>query len=344
MYGAARVYWTVFARALDAHEAPVRTVLLVIGVTTAITAAIMCYGQRNLKRLLAFSTISHMGLMVVGLSMLSAGGLADTTVYVMGHGAIKAALFMGAGILLHRVSTVDEFELHGRGKQEPWIATVFLAGAAGLAGMPPPGTSAGDSLIHEAAKHAGLEFTRWISFAAAVLTSAAIFRATARVFLGWGPAGGQSPGGAPKTEEKRETTSGHEQVPLSMYIPPLLLGFVGILLGFVPGLTRGALHEAARFTDSASYAARVLAGIPSVAAPPDLPIRMNALSGLMCMSSGLVLGIAHRRSAKLRKVGEALTFPLELLRAAHSGHVADYVVWLMFGTAACGCVWLFAIG
>lgn len=93
--------------------------LLTLGVLTALLGAVMCWQQRHLKRLLAFSSVSHTGLFLIGVSVLTPEGLGGTILYVLAHAGVKAALFACAGILLARFSSVDEHELHGRARQLP---------------------------------------------------------------------------------------------------------------------------------------------------------------------------------------------------------------------------------
>ena len=69
------------------------------GALTALVGAVMCYVQRHLKRMLAFSTVSHNGLMLLGVALLTPQGLAGTAMYVLAHGLVKGALFMCVGIL-----------------------------------------------------------------------------------------------------------------------------------------------------------------------------------------------------------------------------------------------------
>ena len=70
LYGVARVYWTVFAGPLGPHAATLRLILVLVGAATALGGAVMCLLQQLLKRLLAFATISYMGLFLVGIAML----------------------------------------------------------------------------------------------------------------------------------------------------------------------------------------------------------------------------------------------------------------------------------
>ena len=65
--------------------------------------ALFCFRERHIKRLLAFSTISHAGMFLTGIALLTPLGLAGTAVYVVGHALVKAALFLCIGIVLHRL-------------------------------------------------------------------------------------------------------------------------------------------------------------------------------------------------------------------------------------------------
>src|SRR5207244_3126298 len=132
---------TVFAPVLPA-QAPGRA-LLVLGAASAVVGALMCWRQRHLKRMLAFSTIAHTGLFLNGVGLFSAGGLSGTAVYVMGHLGPKAALFACAGILLSRYGTVDEHELFGKARGMATVSVLFLLAAFALAGLPPFGTGLG---------------------------------------------------------------------------------------------------------------------------------------------------------------------------------------------------------
>ncbi len=97
--------------------------------------------------MLTFSTISHSGLFLAGFALLTPLGLAGTTVYVAGHALVKAALFLCVGIVLHRLGSVNETWLHGRGRRLPWTGAVFTLAALGLAGLPPFGTYLGKGWI-----------------------------------------------------------------------------------------------------------------------------------------------------------------------------------------------------
>src|SRR5207237_6080889 len=89
VYAIARVYWTVFSGPFGAHPATVRDVLLGVGILTGAVGAVMTMLQRHLKRMLAYSTIAHLGPFLIGIALLTPHGLAGVAVFVLAHGLAK---------------------------------------------------------------------------------------------------------------------------------------------------------------------------------------------------------------------------------------------------------------
>jgi multicomponent Na+:H+ antiporter subunit D len=210
LYGIARVYWTMFSGAMTPRPG-LRATLIVFAGATALLGAFMSFTQRNLKRMLAFSTISHSGMIALGIALLSVKGLAGAAIYTLGHGATKGSLFLAAGIILHRLGDLDEFELHGKGRPLWMAALILVIGAAGLSGIPPSGTHRGDVLIRDAARDLDLRWLEVFSVTSSVLTAAAVFRYVGRVFFGWGSS--QPLAGPPPTPEASETKGAHNRTP-----------------------------------------------------------------------------------------------------------------------------------
>lgn len=344
VYAVARIYWAVFNQTLHAEISSLRTLFLSIGVATAVIAAIMCFTQRNVKRLLAFSTISHVGLMTIGVGLFTAGGLAGEAVYTIGHGLVKGALFLATGILLHRFSTVDEIDLHGLGRTEKWAGLVFFLGAAGLAGLPPSGVSAGDNLIQRAAESAGYHWLRWVSLFAAGVTSAAVIRAACRIFFGWGPRRLDLPGGATKIKETRETDAPHRATPVTMIAPAVVLVIAGMLLTIIPRLNLVALESAEMFQNSSAYAKRVLQNAREPAPHASLPAPGSPLFGGIVLGCAAAAAICYLFSKRFHSAGRGITAPLQVLHRLHSGHVGDYIAFMTFGIAAFGLACVFFLG
>ena len=190
LYGLMRVYFTVFAPRLGDAGEVVWHVLLYLGALTVVVGGIMCFRQRHAKRLLAFSTISHVGIMLCGLALAGSGrgseAAAGAGLYLLAHGPVKGGLFLGVGIVLDRLGSVDEAELHGRGGFMWLNAALFVFGAAGLLGLPPFGTFVGKSLIDQAGRSAGASWLHYVLTLGETLTGAAVLRFGAHVVLGCG--------------------------------------------------------------------------------------------------------------------------------------------------------------
>ena len=104
---------------------------------TALLGALMCPLQRNLKRLLAFSTVAHVGIFIMGVALLTPVGLDGAAFYILTHAPVKAALFLCVGILWRRFDSVDEHHLRGRGRDMVGTGLLFALGGLSLAGLPP---------------------------------------------------------------------------------------------------------------------------------------------------------------------------------------------------------------
>ncbi|MBL1089318.1 MULTISPECIES: complex I subunit 5 family protein [Streptomyces] len=334
LYGTARVYWTVFAGPGGLPAPDVHRALLALGVLTAVLGALMCWQQRHLKRLLAYSTVAHAGLFLVGLAVLSPEGVGGVAVYVLGHAGVKAALFACVGILLDRFASVDERQLHGRGRELPWVGALFGAGGLALAGLPPFGTALGKAVTEEAV---GGWATALFVLVSAV-TGGAVLRAGARVFLGLGtrPAdAGEHPADETTGEEEPETRGGLlSRIPDTMLTVPAVLLAAALAVGLVPGLRTGIGQAADAFTDHTGYLAAVLHGRAAepVPTPPPHWTASGVLWGLVAtaLAAGLALWTVRR------PVGDEPARWTVPLRRVHSGHVGDYIAWFLAGVTLLG--------
>jgi multicomponent Na+:H+ antiporter subunit D len=335
VYGVARVYWTAFSGALPPEA--VRPALVVLGSVTAVVGAVMCLLQRHLKRLLAYSTIAHVGLFLTATGVLDPTGTAGAALYVLGHAGVKGALFLLAGIVLNRYGSVDEHRLHGRGRTARYMPWLWLLAGLALAGLPPFGTGLGKAVGEEALVAAGLPFGPVLFVAVSALTGAAVLRAGARVYRGLGPPPRDAPG--PETEDEDREEPAGPRVRITMLAPAVVLLAAGLAVGAVPAVGRAVAAAAADFVDRAGYAA---AAFGDPAGPrPAVPDAGWTTSGVLLglLSAVLAVGIAAaalwapRLPRPLAAAGR-LGAPLVAgLRRVHSGRIGDYVAWLFLGTA-----------
>jgi multicomponent Na+:H+ antiporter subunit D len=351
LYGAFRVYHTVFEGALGNAEPSVRLVLMSFGALTAVLAAVMCYAQRHFKRLLAFSTISHVGVMLTGFGTFSARSTAGAVLYLLGHAFVKGALFMCAGLLLNRFASLDEHELQGKGRGLPILATTTIIGGLGLAGFPPFGTYLGKQLVEEAAARMHQEWLTWLFLATSILTGGAVLRVAGAVFFNRSAGGGRESASASAATEEPETKGGRRKPPVVMLSVTVLMVLLPAVSGaFGNQLATSVQAASERFNDRTLYLKAVLDAQPSGAVQATEEVRIS--------TKGVVLGVAAAAGA----VGLALlelfcghlpellprawqagpAHVLAFLQRLQSGHVGDYIAWLVVGVVVLGAAFLLA--
>jgi multicomponent Na+:H+ antiporter subunit D len=369
LFAVIRVWDTVFSGLAGGVGPRMRAVLLGFGILTALVGAVMALAQTHLKRMLAFVTMSHLGIYLIGAGLLTPLGLAGASLLVIGDGLAKSALFLGAGVVQHQRASVSELKLRGRGRGLAVTGVTIVLGALVLADLPPFVSSAGHALLVDAADQAGLPWMEIVIALAVSVSSGAVLRAAGRIWLGWGsdessrPDTGTADDPGEESEDESDTAgsagkpgaegkpgadgdhdgrgrSGHrKRVPLTMVLPPLALLAIGLGLGLTSGIEEHAAAAAAAFSDRASYAAGVL-GTPGSPLPPKgpaIPASPPMSAGGVLTDLGQVLialavaGIAlDRRATGLRQVLAAGT---GWLRRLHSGLVGDQVTWLAAGLA-----------
>ncbi|MBV9380225.1 MAG: hypothetical protein JOY82_15685 [Streptosporangiaceae bacterium] len=344
LYGIARVYWSMFGTALG-HRAEISHVFLTLGVLTAVVGALFCFRERHIKRLLAFSTISHAGMFLSGIGLLTPLGLAGAAVYVAGHAMVKGALFLCTGIVLHRLGSVNETWLHGRARHLRITGVVFTLAGLGLADLPPFGTFLGKGWIEDTGSAHGMPWLMPVFVLCTILAGGAVLRVAGGVFYGLGdPPSEDERMARAANEETSETDADKRRTPLTMIIPPTVLVALAVAIGLTP-LGPAADAAAVRFADQAAYNATVLRG--AHVAHPVAPFAAEAagitvsdvVTGLVSAAGALLLAylaLYWRRLPVLRRGYEPGTGLTTLAEGFQSGVVNDYVTWMVFGLACLG--------
>ncbi|GLY42953.1 hypothetical protein Amsp01_089760 [Amycolatopsis sp. NBRC 101858] len=337
LYGVLRVRTTVFGGVFD--DATVSRVFLVAGLASAVLGAVLCFTQRHIKRLLAYSTIAHIGLFLCGLAV--SGGEATTAflLSVLGHAGAKGALFLLAGVLMDRYGSVDEDELFGRATHSRPEAVLFLIAAAALAGLPPFGLALGK----DAAEHAGPGWLAVVFVVMSAVTAAAALRAGLRVYFGLGrPPVEESADTTAGTDEEPETETSIRRTPLPMLAAIAVLLGSALAVGVFPWLRDVAASAGAQAADRVGYLHDVLPTLPASRAAAEATPTWTG-SGLLTAAATAVLtaGLAATALWSRRRVPKPVHDALAVLHRAHSGQVGDYVAWLLAGVALlAGLVWL----
>jgi NADH-quinone oxidoreductase subunit L len=192
-----------------------------IGGITMMIGALMAMVQDDVKKVLAYSTISQLGYMIAALGI---GARTAALFHLFTHAFFKALLFLGAGSLIHAAHTNNMSEMGGMRKFMPRTYLTFIVGSLALAGIPPlAGFWSKDEIIADAGRH-GHEVLLVVAIVTAVLTAFYMARAVRLTFFG----------------EYRGHGEPHES-PRLMTVPLVILAVLSITAGFfgAPFISRG---------------------------------------------------------------------------------------------------------
>ncbi|MDA3937277.1 MAG: NADH-quinone oxidoreductase subunit L [Actinomycetota bacterium] len=215
--------WPVF----EASQAAL-VVILAIGALTALASASIALVQRDIKKVLAYSTISQLGFM---FAALGAGAWGIAMFHLVTHAAFKALLFLGSGSVIHGSGTQDMHKMGGLRRVMPITAATWILGAGALAGVPPlAGFFSKDEVLHAvwgASPVAGIALGL-----ASLMTAFYITRATCLTFFG----------------KYRGDGHPHES-DYTMTVPLMVLGIGALGLGFTGHLVAEVLGTHAESLD-----------------------------------------------------------------------------------------------
>ncbi|ANE53427.1 NADH-quinone oxidoreductase subunit L [Flavisolibacter tropicus] len=213
----AGIYMIARSNALYAHAELTNNIVAIIGAATALFAATIALRQNDIKKVLAYSTVSQLGYMFLALGT---GSYVAAVFHVMTHAFFKALLFLGSGSVIHAMSGQQDIRFMGglKGKLKITYIT-FLIGCLAIAGIPPfSGFFSKDAILLGAFEHNKALYA--IGLITAALTAFYMFRLLFITFFGTFRG----------TEEQRHHV--HES-PAAMTIPLVVLAVLSIIGGFV---------------------------------------------------------------------------------------------------------------
>ena len=213
----AGIYMVARSNALYSLSAVAENLVAIVGIATALLAASIAIKQNDIKKVLAYSTVSQLGYMFLGLGV---GAYTGAVFHVMTHAFFKALLFLGAGSVIHALHSQQDMRfMGGLKKYLPVTHITFLAACLAISGIPPfSGFFSKDEIL--AAAYAAHPVYWVLGVIGAGMTAFYMFRLYATTFLG------EFRG----TEEQKNHL--HES-PLAITIPLLILAILSVIGGFV---------------------------------------------------------------------------------------------------------------
>ena len=209
-------------------------IIAIVGAVTAFYAASVACVQSDIKRVLAFSTISQIGFMMVALGVCTSadphhGGLGymSSMFHLFTHAMFKALLFLGAGSIIHAVHSNEMSAMGGLRKYMPITHITFLLACLAIAGIPPfSGFFSKDEILTACFQFSPI--MGWVMTGIAAMTAFYMFRLYFGIFWGAEPASHVSP-----SDGHHAKHTPHES-PLAMTFPLIFLAIVTCVSGFIP--------------------------------------------------------------------------------------------------------------
>lgn len=279
------------------------------GLATVLFAAFIAIFKHDLKGLLAYSTVSHLGLVVFLIGLGSPLAAVAAVFHVLNHAAFKASLFMIAGIVDHETHSRDMRQLGGLWKFMPWTATLSMVAAASMAGVPLTNGFLSKEMFFTEAVVGTSGVYAWL--VPALVTLAGVFSVAYSLRFVHDTYFNGELGDVPNDHP-------HEP-PLGMKLPAMLLVAICIVVGLLPALTFGPLVH---------VAATALVGQPlpeyqlAIWHGFNLPLLMSAIA--LAVGVGLYLWLA--RGKRLHRIRSEDWFGLATGRA-----IFEWLIDRLFG-------------
>lgn len=240
IYAVARIVFTVFG------ASSIFLFLVFLGLLTLLVGEMSAFSQNNIKRLLAYSSIGQIGLIVFALGIATSYGVVGGLFQIISHSLSKALLFLAVGYMIYRSGSMELSTLEGMGRRMPFTSLAFTIGAFSLVGLPPfVGFPSKFLIVRAALAKEEVLFTVLIALVllGTVIEGAYFFRVIQTLYF----------------KGKRANPNKREEAPIAALIPICILMILIIVIGVYPKLVTGILNSAAsEFLNRIGYIKGVL--------------------------------------------------------------------------------------
>lgn len=220
IYAIIRFYFTIFQPGWSIGW---ESVMMIIGVLTLLGGVFFALIQHDIKRLLAFHSISQIGYIFLGIACGTSLGLLGALYHVMNHAIFKGLLFLGAGVIIKRVGSRNLEDYGGLGKKLPFTFLVFIIASLSISGIPPFNGFVSKWLIYQALLSKGSVLSIFVCIMAILgsgLTLASFVKVLNDTFMG---------------VREKEIPEKKKEISLFMSIPMGLMAVGCFVLGVFPG-------------------------------------------------------------------------------------------------------------
>jgi multicomponent Na+:H+ antiporter subunit D len=311
----ARVGLSVFP---DVHA--LLHLLTAFGIASAVLGAVLTLMQDDLKRLLAWDTVSQTGILVAGFASRTADGVAGAVYHLVSHGLFKALLFLCAGVLVHSTGLTSIQDMGGLARRRPFLTAAFTVGCLAIAGVPPLNGYASLGLIHEGLRDEPIVYG--CALLAQVVTIAALGRAAYVTFY------------RPRPEPYERLEQPRAGARISLLV--LAVGCLGFGAAAPVFISAVASPAASILLHPAVYASATLGTRTPV---PPLTIEFSYLDPETLLTAFAEIAVGLLLLLVVLRLRRA-PVPLRWLRAVHTGSANDYAAFATVGLVAAAFVLL----
>ncbi|OKY78107.1 MAG: NADH:ubiquinone oxidoreductase chain M [Candidatus Methanohalarchaeum thermophilum] len=216
VYMLIRIIYTVYGTKIIMEIVPITTIFLYISGIAIILGSFFAISQTNIKRMLAYSSVSQMGYIILGVGISTKLGLSAGFLHLFNHTIMKACLFFAVGGVVYRKGITEIYEFRGIGKKMPWTMTFFSIAALSIIGVPPTNGFVSKFLLAYASLDAEKWFFAIIILISSLLNAVYFFKIINISFF------------SGKKEEEKDI----KEPPKTILIPTGILAILCIIIGF----------------------------------------------------------------------------------------------------------------
>lgn len=212
-YAMIRIFFGVFTIDFFTYKTPMAEIISWIAAIAIIAGSINAIAQKDIKRMLAYSSVSQIGYIVLGIGLSNQLGITGSLLHILNHAFMKGCLFLAVGAIIYKTGMRNIYQFTGMGKRMPYTMLAFSIAALSMVGVPPFGAFFSKWFLALGAIESGKWIFAIIILLSSLLNAAYFFAILERAYFG------------------KFFATEKEEAPLSMVVPTLILATGCIFFG-----------------------------------------------------------------------------------------------------------------